>query len=518
MEITSCSTILIVDVNVVSAAGLRRCLESSYIVRVAHSERQARLLLSSSRVDLLLCYHRPPELDAICLLRGCRVTHPHVSRVLMCEECSPQLAQRCLQEAAVYQYLYDQWQPEQIRLLVSHALESNELARRHRHISRELKRTDNKSFMPLWPIPNETLRPAPVCLEALQEAFEKLVYVSESMSELCKLSHKAAVTDLPVLIQGETGTGKELMARAVHAQSPRRGFPFLAQNCGALPDELLHSELFGHKRGAFTGAVADRLGLFPAADRGTVFLDEISEVSPAFQVSLLRFLQEGEVKALGTECTQQCNVRIIAASNRRLRDLVEQGQFRRDLYYRLCGFELNIPPLRERVEDIPVIAAYVAQKYASSIKRPIMGIAQDVMRCFQTYPFPGNVRELENEIRRMVALAEEGDVLDMQHVSAELTANYALSRAAHHDSAHSVSGEIDPDTRPLANSLDTLGGSLRERVERLECTLVLDALVRHAGNQSRAARELGLSRVGLSNKIRRYKLDAGQRFGVRDFV
>jgi two-component system response regulator HupR/HoxA len=149
---------------------------------------------------------------------------------------------------------------------------------------------------------------------------------------------------LPVLIQGETGTGKELMARAVHFFSKRKEFPFLAQNCGALSDDLLHSELFGHKRGAFTGAISDRLGLFPAADGGTVFLDEISEVSPSFQVSLLRFLQEGEVKPVGTHHTRHCNVRIIAAANQPLQTLVEQGKFRRDLYSRLRGFELTVAP------------------------------------------------------------------------------------------------------------------------------------------------------------------------------
>ncbi len=216
----------------------------------------------------------------------------------------------------------------------------------------------------------------------LQNAYEfdKLVFTSDSVIEVYNLARLAAVTDLPVLIQGETGTGKELMARAVHFFSGRNAYPFLAQNCGALPDKLLHSELFGHKRGALTGAISDRLGLFAADDGGTVFLDEIGDVSPAFQVSLLRLLQDGKVKPLGSHVTKYTNVRIIAATNQRLKKLVEQNRFRRDLYFRLRGFELNLPPLRDRVEDIPILAEHAAAKYAKSIHRKIAGISAEVLQ------------------------------------------------------------------------------------------------------------------------------------------
>ena len=319
--------------------------------------------------------------------------------------------------------------------------------------------------------------------------FDKLVFASDSMKTVCDLARKAATTDLPVLIQGETGTGKELMARAVHFFSNRREFPFLAQNCGAMSDDLLHSELFGHKRGSFTGAISDRLGLFPAADGGTVFLDEISEVSPSFQVSLLRFLQEGEVKPVGTHQTQHCNVRIIAASNQPLAKLVEQGKFRRDLYYRLRGFELHIPPLRERVDDIVVLAEYAATKYAETIRRRIAGISAEVMQRLKAHPFPGNVRELENEVRRMVALADDGEFLNVALMSPE----FARLVPRPLDDAH---------TAALKQH-----GNLKEKVESLETYLVAQALLRHKWNHSRAARELGLSRVGLANKIKRYKLD-----------
>ena len=326
----------------------------------------------------------------------------------------------------------------------------------------------------------------------LQSAYEfdKLVFASDSMIEVCNLARQAAATDLPVLIQGETGTGKELMARAVHFFSGRNKYPFLAQNCAALPDELLHSELFGHKRGAFTGAISDRLGLFAAADGGTVFLDEIGDVSQAFQVSLLRLLQDGEVKPLGSQVTKHTNVRIIAATNQWLKELVERSRFRRDLYFRLRGFELNLPPLRERVEDIPILAEHAATKYAKSINRRIAGVSAEALRRLRAHPFPGNVRELENEVRRMVALAADGEFLSLKHMSPEFA-------------------RLNPESGGQARMPGFLKGraTLKAKVEALEAQLVSEALLRHKWNHSRAAVELGISRVGLANKIKRYNLD-----------
>ena len=219
-------------------------------------------------------------------------------------------------------------------------------------------------------------------LHAESQRFEKLVYVSEKLTDLCDLARKAARTELPILIQGETGTGKELLARAIHYNSSRHTSPLMVQNCGGMSDELLQSELFGHKRGAYTGAISDRLGLFRAGDGGTVFLDEISEVSPSFQVSLLRFLQEGEVKPLGSDKTETSNVRIIAASNRPLRALVAAGKFRQDLYFRLKGFELEVPPLRDRPDDIPALAEFFAAKHSNAIGRKILGISASALEKF----------------------------------------------------------------------------------------------------------------------------------------
>ena len=455
-----------------------------YRVLTAPSQKRALQLADETSVDLIISEADLNGGDGVSLLERCRTVHPDVSRILVrgAEEDRNRLGDAA-DRAAIYQFLRKPLDPEQVGLVAKRTLEARELSRRHRLLSRELKLTEDS---PVW------AGHLPVSVAATSQRFEKLVYASGSMAELCDLAQMAAKTHLPILIQGETGTGKELLARAIHYRSERRQSPLLVQNCGGLPDQLLHSEVFGHKRGAFTGAVSDRLGLFRAADGGTVFLDEISELTPSFQVSLLRFLQEGEVKPLGSDTTVVCDVRIIAASNRKLQDMVEKRLFRRDLYYRLKGFELYVPPLRKRREDIPALTEFFVQKYGSSMGNRVLGVASNVVDRLRCYDFRGNVRELETEIRRMVALAGDRQYLTLRHLSPP------ISEAA--DEAPRPDGSV---------LIEFQGGPLKEQVERLERRLVLDALKRHRWNQTRAASDLGLSRVGLANKIRRYDLGRG---------
>jgi two-component system, NtrC family, response regulator HupR/HoxA len=474
-------TILIVGGEPKAHTSITKCLEDSYRLFKTPSGLEGLALLERESIDLVLCDQNTTDMTGVEFFQQTRISYPEAIRVLVTGNTGHDDMVRYINDAAVYQLVAKPWQPEHLLLLIKRALESRELARRHRYLSRELKFAD------------EVLRRQNNNMTSLLTdiyEFDKLVFSSASMVEICNLARKAAVTDLPVLIQGETGTGKELMARAVHFFGRRKNHPFLAQNCGALSPELLQSELFNHKRGAFTGAISDRLGLFPAADGGTVFLDEISEVSPSFQVALLRFFQEGEVKPVGTHESQHCNVRIIAASNRPLSEMVAKGEFRRDLYYRLRGFELEIPPLRERAEDIPVLAEHAAKKYATSINRRIAGISPEVMQRLQAHTFPGNVRELENEVRRMVALASDGEFLSRKHMSPEFA-------------------RLFPVTPEDQRQPDFLKGksTLKEKVESLEVHMVTQCLLRNKWNHSRAARELGISRVGLANKIKRYKLD-----------
>ncbi len=476
-------SILIVDENPGDIVAVADCFAEDYQVMTAQSGKEALERLASNEVDLILSNLHIGDMTGLELFRQLRITQPEAIRILVAEPKFLTNITQDITDAAVYLVIRKPWHPTSLNLLVRRSLESRELARRHRYLNRALKFSDSiwdKSGEPVQPTVKQNLE------------FDKLVFVSESMMRVCGLAQRGAITELPILIQGETGTGKELLARAVHAFSKRRSNLFLVQNCGALPDELLQSELFGHKRGAFTGAISDRLGLFPAADGGTVFLDEISDVSPTFQVSLLRFLQEGEVKPLGMEKTRKCNVRIIAASNRPLGELVETGKFRRDLYYRLRGFELNLPPLRDRIEDIPVLAEHLANRYAESVGRNILGIAFDVMQRLKMHHWSGNVRELENEVRRMVALAENGEFLSLRHLSEELAAIEVAT----------VSNGFDLG----ANSLFNTSGTIKDVVERIEKQMVSQTLLRNRWNYSKSAKELGLSRVGLANKIKRYKL------------
>ncbi|NPU26827.1 sigma-54 dependent transcriptional regulator [Bradyrhizobium denitrificans] len=457
-------------------------LSERYAYRVVHvgSVAEALTTMSGVHVDLAVAEDRKDETIGLDFLTRLRVSHPEIMRVYVTSEGSP-LSYDTLTKAAIYQFLLTPLDAAQLGLVVERALEARELARRHRILSREFKISGDA--LRLGERRDLLFRPE-------SHQFEKLVYASEKMAELCDLAKQAATTELPILIQGETGTGKELLARAIHYNSPRRTSPLLVQNCGGMPDDLLQSELFGHKRGAFTGAISDRLGLFRAADGGTVFLDEISEVSPSFQVSLLRFLQEGEVKPLGSDKVEHCNVRIIAASNRSLKDMVARREFRQDLYFRLKGFELEVPPLRERRDDIAPLSEFFAAKHADAMGRKILGITASTIEKLSACDFPGNVRELENEIRRMVALAKDGEYITTRNMSASL-----LASAAARSRSDGPRGFV-PE-----------GATLKDQVESLEKQIVGRALLRNHWNQSRTAAELGLSRVGLSNKIKRYNLE-----------
>jgi two-component system response regulator HupR/HoxA len=444
-----------------------------YRVLSGRSSAEIAAALNDAHIDLVIADEDAAG-GGLALLSGLRTSHPDIVRLLVVEA---ELSSQAIAQAALYGYLRKPLDGNQVGLMVERGLETRELARRHRLLSREFKFSGNAAIF--------RARLAP---RVESQRFEKLVYVSERMAELCDLARKAAGTEMPILIQGETGTGKELLARAIHYNSKRRTSPLLVQNCGGMPDELLQSELFGHKRGAFTGAISDRLGLFRAADGGTVFLDEISEVSQSFQASLLRFLQEGEVKPLGSDKIDFSSVRVIAASNRPLKALVKSGEFRQDLYFRLRGFELEVPPLRERPDDIPALAEFFAAKHSAAIGRKVLGISAGVLEKLMAFDFPGNIRELENEIQRMVALAKDGEYLTTQNMSPTLL-------------------EAKPrGSIRAAPFRHVVGGTLKHHVENLEKQIVIDALLRHRWNQSRAADELGLSRVGLANKIKRYGL------------
>jgi two-component system NtrC family response regulator len=299
------------------------------------------------------------------------------------------------------------------------------------------------------------------------------------MAELVHLAGRIASSQATVLIQGETGTGKELMARLVHQLSPRANRPFVVVNCAAIPETLLESELFGHEKGAFTGAVQRRIGRFEQADGGTLFLDEIGELTLPVQVKLLRFLQEREFQRVGGERTLKADVRIISATHQNLEARVKDGLFREDLFYRIHVVTLKIPPLRERREDIPVLLDHFIEKYARENQKKIQGVSREARDQLMRYDYPGNVRELENIIERAVVISQDPLIS-----ARDLPFQDCLGMEN--------SGEADQS------------GSLQEAMEDLERRMIREALEQAESNQSQAARLLGLSERMLRYKLKKY--------------
>jgi two-component system response regulator HupR/HoxA len=468
--------ILLVLTDEQEARNLSWALSTHYECIIVSSGAAALDLAGAHPVDAIICDAKLEDMSGTQCLFDFRTRQPTAIRFLCGPGTDSSEFADALHVAAVYEYLRKPLFPELVSLSLKRALEYREISREHRQLTHDLSRQMKSKAAADDANPNQS-----------PHQFDELFFCSQSMNKICNLAKHAATTDLPILIYGETGTGKELLARGIHYHSHRREQIFLAQNCGGVPAELLQSELFGHRRGAYTGALSDRLGLFSAADGGTVLLDEIEDMSAPLQANLLRFLQSGEVKPLGSDKTHYSDVRIIAVTNVPLDQLVEQGSFRQDLYYRLKGLEISIPPLRERPEDIRLLAEHFARQFSMSLGKSYAGIDHEALNILRQYPFPGNVRELENEIRRTVALAPSGQPITADRLS-DTIINYRRKEPEQFMSA-------------------TEGGTLKEHTESLERSMVISALKRFHGNQSRAAEALGLSRVGLANKIKRYAID-----------
>ncbi|MBX3329904.1 MAG: sigma-54-dependent Fis family transcriptional regulator [Nitrospira sp.] len=310
------------------------------------------------------------------------------------------------------------------------------------------------------------------------EALEEMVGTSPSICAVFDLVRKVAKTDMPVLITGETGTGKELTAQAIHERSLRKQGPCVPINCGAIPDTLLESELFGHERGAFTGAVQQKKGKLEAAADGTLFLDEVGDLLPPLQVKLLRFLQEGAFERIGGQQVLHINARVIAATNVDLKAAIGKHLFREDLYYRLDVMHIHLPPLRERGEDTALMAMIFLKRAAAFYRKPIRGYTSEAIKAIQFYSWPGNVRELSNKVRRAVVMAEGDDItsrdLDLTYETPQSDDSLASLRAAH---------------------------------RRIEVELIIKAISLHRGNLTRAARDLEVSRTTLYRKLRAYNLE-----------
>jgi DNA-binding NtrC family response regulator len=351
--------------------------EAGYGVATASSAEAALEIFTGEEIALTLTDIRMTGMDGLELLDHLKAVDSEALVIIMTAYSSVDSAIAALRKGA-YDYVTKPFVNEDLLQTVKNALRQRELFRENRALRRELDK---------------------------RYSFSEIIGTSEALQKVFRLVEKVAATNANILIQGESGTGKELVARAIHHHSQRSGKPFLAVNCGALPESLLESELFGHTKGAFTGAVGAKAGLFRSAEGGTVFLDEIGEVSQALQVRLLRALQEHEVTPLGSSVPVKFDARIIAATNRDLETEIREGRFREDLFYRINVIEISLPPLRERREDIPLLAKHFAAKFAQEQKGAEKNISTEAMSALINYPWQGNVRELQNAIERAFILS-----------------------------------------------------------------------------------------------------------------
>ncbi len=479
---SSLATILIIDDEVRSLEALQRSLSDEFDIKTAANVSEAEEVLKQELVRVILCDQRMPETTGVEFLKTVREKWPDVIRIIVSGYTDAEDIIEGVNEAGIYQYITKPWHPDNLILTLKNAVYLSDMQRQNELFAVELKMSSPRVESLVLDRKND--------LRNLYEGNDCIIRSDDSpLNEVCGLLQRFASFDISVLITGESGTGKELAARVLHYNSLRWNQPFVVENCGALPDELLESELFGHKRGAFTGAVESHVGLFERADGGTVFLDEIGEISPAFQVKLLRVLQEGEIRPVGSTKSLKVDVRLVAATNKNLEDEVQKGNFRKDLYFRLAAVTIHMPPLRDRPEDVGVIAKALLDNSIKELRKSAKGFSQEAIACLEAYHWPGNVRELQNEIQRMLVMGKEGELL-----GADLLLPKVL---------HAAQPEDENDVAVLSQ----VSGNLKERVEYLESRILKETLIRHRWNKSRAAKELGLSRVGLRGKLERYGLE-----------
>jgi DNA-binding NtrC family response regulator len=445
--------ILVVDDD----PSLRRVLQAQleqegYEVAVAASVQQTLSVLELRSVDLVITDLKMPGISGLELLKHARSQYPQTIVIVLTAFGTVDTAVEAM-KAGAYDYLTKPVHPDELLMIVRRALEHLRLVEQVRTLRISL----NQKY-----------------------GFENILGRSDVLLEVLETAARTAHSNSTVLIRGETGTGKELLARAIHFNSSRSNNPLVTINCGAIPKELLESELFGHRRGAFTGAFTDKKGRIELADRGTLFLDEIAEMSPDLQVKLLRLIQEGEIEKLGSEVKAKVDVRIIAATHRDLQAMIEDGTFREDLYYRLAVIPLVMPPLRERSEDIPDLVQHFFRKSQEKNKRPELVISPALLPYFARYRWPGNVRELENVMERIVVLAR-GKEIKIEDLPQSLRQEKAGVDA------------LEIDLPPQGISL-----------EAIEKELILKALRRCDWNQTRAARYLDVSRKTLIYRIEKH--------------
>ena len=425
-------------------------------VQTAATLAEGRAAVQKNEPDLILCDLMLPDGSGLELLREVKTQSPSVAVIMITAHTSTKSAIEAL-KAGAFDYIAKPFDIDELKIIVRNAVERKELEDENIHLR-----------------------------SALEErfTFANIIGRSPRMQEIFSIVKRIAPTTSTVLISGESGTGKELIARAIHYNSGRRG-KFVSINCGALPENLLESELFGHERGAFTGAIREKRGLFSEADRGTIFLDEIGETSTGMQIKLLRVLQDRVVRRVGSNTETQVDVRVIAATNRDLSESIKAGTFREDLFYRINVIPIALPALRQRKEDIPLLAEHFIAKFCANLNVPQKNISADAMRALEKYAWPGNVRELENAIERMIAL-ERSEVLTTKSLPEAILLGVSIP---------DVTFELPPE-----------GISLQDHLEAIGKIFMLKALERTGGVQTQAAELLKMSFRSFRYYAKKYDL------------
>jgi two-component system response regulator AtoC len=456
-------TVLIVDDDKSTRDGLNRALSQKYEVTLAESAERALEMAEKQDLDVLLSDMRMPGMDGLTLLQRMLARDPRLICILLTAYGNVETAVEAMKRGA-YDFLMKPVNLDHLELLLTRALRSRDVEAENENLQEQL---DDKYGM------------------------ESIIGTSSPMRELFETIRQAAPTQATVLIQGESGTGKELVAHAVHRLSTRSRGPFIAVHCAALSETLLESELFGHEKGAFTGALARRRGRFEMADGGTLFLDEVSEIDASTQVKLLRVLEERTFERVGGDDTVDVDIRLVAATNQDLKDMVTQGKFREDLFFRLDVVNIELPPLRDRFEDVPLLCSEFLDEFSRKNEKSIEGITPEAVGILSAYAWPGNVRELRNTIEKMVVLCR-GPKLTARDIPGNIR--------------HEVrdSGAIGGIVSAIAA---TDGGNSLANAER---TMILRALKQSNNNRTKAAEALGISRRTLHRKLKQYLEDGDE--------
>ena len=448
--------------------------QKGYQVITCHNGKQALEIINQQEADLLLLDNKLPDRTGLEILKDIRQTHPKMPVIIMTAFGTTDTAIEAMRLGA-FDYLLKPFELEEIFELVAKGLEANKLMKKAVAI--------------------------PAFSEYMEDS-DHIIGKSKAMQEVYKLIGQVAESDVNVLIRGESGTGKELVARAIYQHSRRRDSPFLAINCAAIPEALLESELFGHEKGAFTGANKKRIGKFEQCNKGTILLDEVGDMTLSTQAKILRVLQEGEFERIGGNETIKVDARVLASTNRKLEELIKEGKFREDLYYRLKTMTIMIPPLRERKDDIQELTEYFFHLYKRQLGTQVSYIDPSIFQRLITYTWPGNVRELANTVKRGLILAK-GDVLTEEEITFDEGGGVS-SFDSEEELEKNLKTMLDPFFSDILRFWGTgLHSNLLEKVEKY---LIQKALTETGENQVKAAKLLGISRNTLRHRIEKYKL------------